>query len=59
MIYGDITLNELFYQKSNVKCCYQKCRKKYLKRLNEIKSTMNKILKIGLKLIPGIKLFIL
>lgn len=38
LAYGDTTLNELFYQKSNVKCCYQKCRKRYLKRLNEIKS---------------------
>ena len=35
--HGDIASNELFYHISNVKCCYQKYRKRYLKRLKEIK----------------------
>ena len=31
-------MNELFYHKPNVKCCYQKYKKTCLKRLKEIKS---------------------
>ena len=37
LAHGDIASNELFYHKPNVKCCYQKYRKRYLKRLKEIK----------------------
>ena len=38
LAHGDIASNELFYHISNFKCCYQKYRKRYLKRLKEIKS---------------------
>ena len=32
LAHGDIASNELFYHKPIVKCCYQKYRKRYLKR---------------------------
>ena len=31
----DVASNEMFYHKSNIKCCYQKYRKQYFKELKE------------------------
>ena len=31
----DVASNEMFYHKSNIKCCYQKYRKQYFKKLKE------------------------
>ena len=33
--HGDVASNEMFYHKSNIKCCYQKYRKQYFKKLKE------------------------
>ena len=33
--HGDVASNELFYYKATIKCCYQKYRKKYLKKIAE------------------------
>ena len=33
--HGDISSNEMFYHKSNIKFCYQKYRKQYFKKLKE------------------------
>ena len=33
--HGDVGSNEMYYHKSNTKCCYQKYRKPYIKKLKE------------------------
>ena len=33
--HGDVASNEMFYHKSNIKCCHQKYRKQYFKKLKE------------------------
>ena len=33
--HGDVASNEMYYHKSSVKCCYQKYRKRYIKKLSE------------------------
>ena len=32
---GNVASNEMYYHKSSIKCCYQKYRKRYIKKLQE------------------------
>ena len=35
IFHGGVASNKMYYHKSSIKCCYQKYRKRYIKKLNE------------------------